>query len=239
MVSHSETSIIKSLGRFCIGYDPKETDVSTYLEDIRGAVSAKREVRISTLGGRNCVSVCNLDGVGRVVVKKYMRGGLFQYLVKEKYIRSGKTRAEVEFDLLRLAKSVGVNVPGPVAFVYKGGFLYEAWLITREIQGKKSVAELSIEREDDLSSVMEELIRQVGILIRNGIFHVDLHPGNVLVDTSGAVYLLDFDKAYGFVGRNNLLRDKYLCRWRRAVIKHNLPEVLSEMMSHGLRQSYE
>ena len=61
----------------------------------------------------------------------------------------------------------------------------------------------------------------------------------MLVDHEDQVYLVDFDKAKRFSGPLNELRDHYLCRWRRAVIKHELPETLSEMMSADLRQNFD
>ena len=59
-----------------------------------------------------------------------------------------------------------------------------------------------------------------------------------MLDDEGKVYVLDFDKAVRFSGNKNALRDKYVCRWRRAVIKHKLPETLSELMCIGLRKNF-
>jgi hypothetical protein len=50
------------------------------------------------------------------------------------------------------------------------------------------------------------------------------------------VHVVDFDNARPFDGSERDLRDQYLRRWRRAVIKHNLPETLSELMAMELRQ---
>ena len=208
-------------------------------EDLLKAVIAKREVHRSPLGGRNCISIAEIAKLGRVVVKQYMRGGLFQYFIRRHYLKLGTIRSEAEFQLLSKAHAAGISVPEPVGYIWRGEFLYQAWLVTKEIPGSMTVAEISLKDEDRLPDVMEEVIRQVGLLIKNGICHVDLHPGNVLVDPQGRVYIIDFDKAYQFKGSPNVLRDRYLCRWRRAAIKHELPEVLSEIMSHGLRQSFE
>ena len=77
--------------------------------------------------------------------------------------------------------------------------------------------------------VMKAVIKQVSILIKNKILHVDLHPGNVIVGNQNQVYLLDFDKASIFPGEKNALRSRYLRRWNRAIQKHGLPEILSEI----------
>ena len=74
---------------------------------------------------------------------------------------------------------------------------------------------------------------------QNQILHVDLHLGNVLVDSNSRVYLIDFDKARYSIQNKDKLRDKYLRRWRRAVIKHRLPEKLSDLMHSCLRENYD
>ena len=41
---------------------------------------------------------------------------------------------------------------------------------------------------------MASVIDQISRLIDHGIWHVDLHPGNVVIDQNDRVFLLDFDK---------------------------------------------
>jgi 3-deoxy-D-manno-octulosonic acid kinase len=202
-------------------------------------LKAGQRLKLNPLGGRNCIAVGEVPGVGSVVARQYMRGGFLRFVIEALYFRFGKTRGEREFGVLHQARSVGVNVPDPLGFAVRGGLFYEAWLFTREIPETKSIVEYAFEHEDGLPQLIDALLAQVVLLIRNRIFHVDLHPGNVLADRAGKVYLLDFDKAVHFRGTLNDLRDRYLCRWRRAVIKHQLPDVLAELMSHGLRINFE
>ena len=49
------------------------------------------------LHGRGNVLHTEVTGIGRVVVKRYRRGGLLRYLVRSAYLRWGPTRAEQEF----------------------------------------------------------------------------------------------------------------------------------------------
>jgi len=190
------------------------------------------------LEGRTAVTRADLDGVGRVVVKHYMRGGFLRHLISSRYVRSGPTRSRVEYEMLERVRSLGVQAPEPIAHAERGGWLYRAWLVTREIADQRSLAEISRVDEERARTAMGEVIRFLDLLISNGIFHVDLHPGNVVVDRAGGVYLLDFDKARAFPGARNELRDRYLHRWRRAVIKHELPDILAECACLGLRRSY-
>jgi predicted unusual protein kinase regulating ubiquinone biosynthesis (AarF/ABC1/UbiB family) len=71
-------------------------------------------------------------------------------------------------------------------------------------------------------------------LAENRILHVDLHPGNILVDTRPQVYIIDFDKAVTTAYHSSKLRQRYIRRWRRAVIKHELPLFLHEEFQTAL-----
>ena len=132
--------------------------------------------------------------------KHYRRGGLMRHLIQRRYLNCGKTRAQREFELLDRVGSLGINVPQPIAYAHRGRLLYQAWLITREIQQPLSLASLSLQDEEKTGRIMESVIKQISSLIQNQILHVDLHPGNIVVDTAGKVYLLDFDKGKVYHG---------------------------------------
>ena len=185
----------------------------------------------SPLGGRTSITVARLQGIGSVVIKYYRRGGAIQYLIKKRYIKCGKTRCQIEYELLQKVRSIGINAPEPVAFAYRGRLFYQCWLVTREIQDHQTLAQISRSNEEQARMVMKAVIKQVSMLIKNKILHVDLHPGNVIVDNQNQVYFLDFDKGGVFPGGENALRHRYLRRWNRAIQKHGLPEMLSEVNS--------
>lgn len=208
-------------------------------EKIITLIDSPLEAIRSQLGGRARIGVGVIDGVGRVVVKHYTRGGVFGRLISNRYFKWGKTRAESEAEILTTVADLGVNVPLPLATIYRGSIFYRAWLVTNMIEGAQTLAELSIVDEDRTARLTVELIRQISILVSAGIWHVDLHPGNVLVDADDKIYIIDFDKSCKFVGNPGSLRDQYLFRWRRAVIKHNLPDQLSEIVCMGLRKNEE
>ena len=189
---------------------------------------------ISPLDGRTSVTLAQLDGIGSVVIKSYRRGGLMRYIVKQRYFKFGKTRAQQEFELLHTVRNLGLNVPDPIAYAHRGRLLYQAWLITREIYQPLSLASLSLQDENKARQVMESVIEQISMLIENRILHVDLHPGNVVVDQKDQVFLVDFDRGRIYHGNRQKLRNRYMARWQRAVYKHGLPEVLTVMMQNGL-----
>lgn len=183
----------------------------------------------SALNGRTSITVVPLQGIGSVVIKHYRRGGIIRYLIKQHYLKWGKTRCQLEYELLQKVRSLGINAPEPVAFAYRGRLFYQCWLVTREIQDHQTLAQISRSNEEQARMIMKEVVKQVSILINNKILHVDLHPGNVIVDNQNQVYLLDFDKASIFPRGKNSLRSRYLRRWNRAIQKHGLPGMLNEI----------
>jgi len=183
----------------------------------------------STLGGRTSIAVSRLEGIGSVVIKYYRRGGAIRYLIKKRYLKCGKTRCQIEYELLQKVRSLGINAPEPIAFAYKGRLFYQCWLVTREIEDHQTLVQISRSNEEQARMLMKAVIKQVSMLIKNKILHADLHPGNVIVDNKNQVYLLDFDKASIFPGKKNALRSRYLRRWNRAIQKHRLPKMLNEI----------
>ena len=191
-------------------------------------------IGVSVLGGRTAATAAQLDDIGSVVIKHYRRGGLMRYFIKRRYLKFGKTRAQREFELLNMVGTLGINIPQPIAYAHRGRLFYRAWLVTREIHQPLSLASLSMQDEKKTSSAMASVIEQISSLIQNDILHVDLHPGNVVVDVREQVYLLDFDKGRVYHGSRQKLKDRYLARWQRAVSKHGLPEMLTEILQAGL-----
>ncbi len=183
----------------------------------------------STLGGRTSIAVSRLEGIGSVVIKYYRRGGAIRYLIKKRYLKCGKTRCQIEYELLQKVRSLGINAPEPIAFAYQGRLFYQCWLVTREIEDHQTLVQISRSNEEQARMLMKAVIKQVSMLIKNKILHADLHPGNVIVDNKNQVYLLDFDKASIFPGKKNALRSRYLRRWNRAIQKHRLPKMLNEI----------
>jgi len=185
------------------------------------------------LNGRAAIWRHEIPSVGSVVIKEYRRGGMLRFIRRRHYLRVRTTRPEREFHNLRIARAAGLNVPDPVASISRGALFYRGWLATRFIHGRNLV-DLVTADPGALPALMEDLTRQVGLLVRNRIAHVDLHPGNVLVGEAGGIYLLDFDRAVIFNKPIEELRQHYEVRWRRAVEKHGLPAVLADRFSEGL-----
>lgn len=188
----------------------------------------------SILGGRGSICITDIDGMGPVAIKHYFRGGVIRHFNKQRYVKCGKTRSQIEYELLEKVIKIGIRAPEPLIYAYRGSPLYRAWLVTRKIESHQTLAQLSISDINHACKVMENMIEQLSLLINHQILHVDLHPGNVVIDSNSNAVLVDFDKAHMYQGSKTKLTRRYLKRWKRAVVKYNLPSVLWEMMEDNL-----
>jgi 3-deoxy-D-manno-octulosonic acid kinase len=127
------------------------------------------------------------------------------------------------------ARNLGLSVPEPIMHVHRGELVYQAWLVTREVERSETIAQISRTAPDRLASAMPLIGRELSLLIDNLILHADFHPGNVLIDKDNKIFLIDFDKAGACRGDKEALRTLYSRRWRRAVRKHGLPETLCDL----------
>lgn len=130
------------------------------------------------------------------VLRPYRRGGMAAKLSEKRYLWAGaeRTRAFRELRLTAALYEQGLPVPRPVAScVTCYGLTYEAALITVRIAGASALAELLV---NDLTD--EALLQRVGVMIRRfhhaGLDHVDLNARNILIDPSGAPWLIDLDR---------------------------------------------
>lgn len=220
--------VIKRQGSYCFGgaVGLSDTNARRLVHQMQ---TATQDGAASVLGGRRAISIITLEGIGRVVIKHYHRGGLLARLVKQTYLRTGKPRCQHEFEQMAFARSIGVCTPDPVAFAYKGGIFYQGWLVTKEIKGQQSLATLSSEDPKRAAKALTALVGQVERLIQHKVLHADFHPGNVLVDDRDRIFLIDFDKAHLYSGSREKLKERYKQRWQRAVDKHGLPRMLDDM----------
>jgi 3-deoxy-D-manno-octulosonic acid kinase len=217
-----------------------EQEGTSIIQTLRGRNAKEAAVRVEpgVLGGRSASARCFLPSVGSVFVKHYSHGGLLRSITGGYFLGAGKPRSQVEFEMLETVRAMGVHAPRPIAIVQRGALVYETWLLMEEIPDTLSLVDLQND-DSGLYQAMKSLTKQVLQLVKNKILHVDLHPGNVLVEPSGKVSIIDFDKAGHYQGEEHQLRDLYIRRWRRAVIKHRLSPVLSEHMALALRSHDE
>ncbi len=205
-------------------------DLSTgSLDNLIRIFAFEPETHADTLEGRGPARYAVIPEMGSVVVKCYKRGGVLSWINKEYYLKTGAVRSKKEFEFLLAAAKAGVSVSKPIAYASLGGVLYKAWLITEVIEDHVSFARLSRDKKEKAVTLMPSIARNIRRLIQNKMHHVDLHPGNILIDQSDRNYIIDFDKAYYFTGSRDKLAGLYQKRWNKAVYKHSLPGELTSL----------
>ena len=180
----------------------------------------------SPLGGRRSMISAHFPETGQIVIKSYARGGLTGKFNKKWYLKLGMSRSQREFEFMARAKAAGVNTPDPVAYIFKGFPFYRAWLITKKIENSKTFSTLAMENITRAKKIMPLICRNIQLLIHNRIHHIDLHPGNIIVDKQDCPFIVDFDKACIFSGNQKKLAGLYDKRWSRAIANHGFPKLM-------------
>jgi len=166
--------------------DPSLFDARSWIENL----SARR-----TPAGRG--EAIFIEHAGRSwVLRPYRRGGFIARLTADRYFWTGEewTRAFREWRLLHALHAAGLPVPAPVAARYRRrGFTYTADLITERIEGAQPLSVL-LTRDAVPVAVWGAIGRCVRRFHDAGVCHADLNAHNILIDASGRVFLIDFDR---------------------------------------------
>jgi len=131
------------------------------------------------------------------VLRHYHRGGVVARFIDDHYWWLGleRTRAFREWRLLSRMQSWGLPSPEPIAAcVRRSGPLYQADIITRFLPDTRTLS--TYLKEDGVGL---ETWRRIGEMLKRfharGVDHPDLTAHNILIDSSGGVFLVDFDSA--------------------------------------------
>ena len=229
-----EAELTKNKRLYRFGFSDKLRN--DQLEELLTHLQTPATTEASIAGGRAPVTTVEINGLGPVVIKPYMRGGIIRHIIKSRYLKIGKPRSQVEFESMSELRKFGISAPEPLAYAYRGFPLYCAWLITREIVNALTLAELDCQDISRVAGIMGKVIEQIHKLAECGFIHVDLHPGNVLVDGDDNIYIIDFDKGHRSTLKREKLYGVYYRRWRRSIVKHQLPKILDDMLREGLNK---
>lgn len=152
------------------------------------------------------------SGARQWVLRHFRRGGFIARLSRDRYVWAGedRVRAFAEWRLLQRMRLQGLPVPQPIAARYERGALsYRCDLITQRIAGADSLSAVLARQ-----ALPESQWRAVGAAVARlqcaGVDHADLNAHNLLLDGSGVISVIDFDRGRvrrpGAWGLDNLRR---------------------------------
>lgn len=148
-----------------------------------------------TSTGRNTAWFLRHDGRD-MVLRHYWRGGMVGRIVKDLYLREpvDRSRAMREFTLLGWMRDQGLPVPRPVAARFSPlGPWYRADLLMERIPDTRPLADILAQA----SLLVGDWMRIGAVIARfhkAGVHHSDLNCRNILLDGTGGIWLIDFDK---------------------------------------------
>lgn len=135
------------------------------------------------------------EGGVALALRHYRRGGLIARWVEDRYLWTGEeaTRAFRELRLLAHLETVGLPAARPVGACYDrvGRWTYRAALLTVRIVGARP---LSGQCSTTDLGLWERVGKTIAAFHAAGVCHADLNAHNILVDTEGAVHVIDFDR---------------------------------------------
>ncbi|GAA6140449.1 hypothetical protein NBRC116584_02670 [Hydrogenophaga sp. 5NK40-0174] len=184
-----------NLSNQTIWLDPDITDTLTP-EDFNPDAAATDAAILPTGSGRGQVLVKSVSG-HQVVLRHYRRGGMVAKLSRDVFWRrtDDRSRAMEEFALLRLLRSWALPVPRPVAARHApvGLLGYRSDIMVEMIPGSRNAAD----RLQQAPLSHDEWVA-LGTVTRRmhdlQVFHSDLNCHNLLLDTNGHAWIVDFDK---------------------------------------------
>ncbi|MBD8526032.1 3-deoxy-D-manno-octulosonic acid kinase [Pseudomarimonas arenosa] len=171
-------------------------------------------------GGRGAVWMVQGE-FGTAVLRHYRRGGMAARVSRDTYLWRGasRTRSFAEFRLLLRLRELGLPVPRPILAGYRrrGLFGYSADLLMSRIEQACSLAELL--RGDQIAAdAMHNLGDTLARFHQAGVDHADLNAHNLLRDSTGRWWVIDFDRGRLRSPHSGWI-DQRLQRLRRSMCK--------------------
>ena len=130
------------------------------------------------------------------VLRHYWRGGVIGKFIRDSYLFTGIRRSRVyrELELLSTLDKMQLPIGKPIAAILtRHGLFYRGSVITQAIPSSANLLEILRQRELTDTEIVA-VARMLADFHRKGVDHADLNIGNVLLDTDGQPYLVDFDR---------------------------------------------
>jgi 3-deoxy-D-manno-octulosonic acid kinase len=197
------------------------------IEDIKTFIQTHHQTS-KYLKGRTLHPSVLLKEGKRIVIRRYLHGGLFSALTRNLYLFG--SRSFQELALTVQIRACGISTIEPIGAIHRiFGPFYKAYLLSLEIPGAKDLIQYFQEIGPRLSGERllqkRRTIRSAALLVRQfheaGFFHGDLQLKNILV-SGEQLFLIDFDHSYqkevltADEKKKNLLRlNRSVEKWKR------------------------
>jgi len=169
---------------------------------------------------------------GSFMLRRSVRGGILGRLTGRTYVGT-RTRMFCETALTAYAARMGIPVADIIIASREpiAPFLYRGWVLTREVPNSQNFSSyldslpetLSLKENEEKRAVLASLAKWITRMHDFGIYHGDLHIGNILVQTSPGedprIFLIDFDKSKVVKRMSLPKRIKNLMRLYRSIVK--------------------
>lgn len=168
------------------------SEMTALLDAARAGTAGGEDVASGRGGARRIV----LRGGKVVFLRRYLRGGLMRFLVRDLYLLR-PPRPLRELLATEAARAAGCRVPIVHAIAIEDrGPCYRGWIVTSAIDGARSYIDVFAEGD---AAARGALLAAAGNAIRElhdaGVYHPDLNGHNLLIDADGQVAIIDFDRA--------------------------------------------
>jgi len=191
-------------------------------------------------GGRSLHPSIPLREGQRMVLRRYLHGGLLSAVTRDLYALSSRSFRELA--LTEEIRSAGIPTIRPIGAVHQSVIFpfYRAYLLTLEVPDARNLIQffqdMGSHPVGEVLALKRKIIRAAGRLVRqfhdSGFFHADLQLRNLLV-ADQRVLLIDFDRSLRMQNLPERIRMKNLLRLNRSVDKwkrQGLPVTFSDRL---------
>lgn len=218
------------------------------IEDIDAFV-AKHAGAEQHSGGRSLHPSIALGDGQRMVLRRYLHGGLLRGVTRDLYVLG--YRSFQELTLTEEIRKAGIPTIRPIGAVHQSLIFpfYRAYLLTLEIPGARNslqfFQDIGSRSPGEVLALKRKIIRMAGRLVRqfhdSGFFHADLQLRNFLI-VDHRVLLIDFDRSLRMPNLPERTRIKNLLRLNRSLDKwkrQGLPVTFSDRLRFFLAYAGE
>ena len=200
-------------------------------------------------GGRSLHPSIPLREGQRMVLRRYLHGGLLRPVTRDLYALGFRSFRELA--LTEEIRSAGRPTIRPIGAVQQSVIFpfYRAYLFTLEVPGARDLIQffqdIGSHPVGEVLALKRKIIRSAGRLVRqfhdSGFFHADLQLRNLLI-ADHQVLLIDFDRSCRMQNLPHRMRMKNLLRLNRSVDKwkrRGLPVTSSDRLRFFLAYAEE